>query len=75
MVKKIWRDDKYQLEIGYSQKSETQEQSKISLNVENQEDWQHYSSIELDEMDVYELIEELKIWLNIINKDNKNLEV
>jgi hypothetical protein len=66
MVKKIWTDDNFQLEIGYSEKSEKQKESKISLMIENQEDWQNFTMIELDKTDVYELIEELKVWLDIL---------
>lgn len=69
MVKKIWTDGDYQLEIGYSEKNEKQKEAKISLMIENQEDWQRFTSIELDKGDVYELIEELKVWLDILDED------
>jgi hypothetical protein len=71
MVKKIWKDEKYQLEIGYYEKSEKQKQSMISLLIENQQDWQRFGIIELDKTDVYELIEELKVWLDILEEDSK----
>jgi len=69
MVKKIWTDDDFQLEIGYSEKSEKQKEAMISLMIENQEDWQHFAMIELDKTDVYELIEELKVWLDILEQN------
>jgi hypothetical protein len=71
MVKKIWQDDNYQLEIGYCEKNEKQKESKISLLIENQQDWQRFGIIELDKTDVYELIEELKIFLDILEEDCK----
>jgi hypothetical protein len=72
MVKKIWTDDDFQLEIGYSEKSEKQKEAMISLMIENQEDWQHFGIIKLDKTDVYELIEELKVWLDILEENNTN---
>lgn len=69
MVKKIWTDDDFQLEIGYSEKSEKQKEAMISLIIENQEDWQHFGIIQLDKTDVYELIEELKVWLDILEEN------
>lgn len=69
MVKKIWTDDDYQLEIGYLEKNEKQKEAKISLMIENQEDWQNFAMIELDKTDVYELIEELKVWLDILEQN------
>jgi uncharacterized protein YkuJ len=61
MVKKIWQDEDYELEIAYLEKEE-----KISLMITNQVDWQQFASIDLDKADVYELIEELKVWLDIL---------
>jgi hypothetical protein len=69
MVKTIWRDETYQLEIGYSEKNETQKESMISLSTEHQQDWQMFTSIELNKTDVAILIEELKVWLDILEKD------
>ena len=69
MVKKIWQDENYQLEIGYSEKSEKQKESMISLLIDEQEDWQNFAMIQLNKTDVYELIEELKEWLDILEKD------
>ena len=66
MVKKIWQDEKYELEIGYSE-----EKQKIILMVTHQEDWQQCGFIDLDKFDVNELIEELKIWMDILESDKK----
>jgi uncharacterized protein YkuJ len=71
MVKKIWQDGKYQLEIGYSEKNEKQKESIISLSIENQNDWQSFATIDLNSLDLYELIEELKIFLDILENDKK----
>jgi hypothetical protein len=69
MIKTIWQDETYQLEIGYSEKSEKQKKSMISLIIDEQEDRQNFAMIQLDKTDVAILIEELKIWLDILKND------
>lgn len=69
MVKKIWIDDDYQLEIVLLEKSEKQKEAMIALIIENQEYSEHFGMIQLDKTDVYELIEELKAWLEVLEQN------
>jgi len=71
MVKKIWTDEETQLEIGFIEKSEKQKEAMISLMLTAENDWQRFNSIDMNKADVMELIDELKIWIDILETDNK----
>lgn len=71
MVKKIWTDGDYQLEVSYCEKNEEKKESTIQLLIDDADDYYRFGIIQLDKEDVSELIEELKLWLDILEEDSK----